>query len=366
MKSACSGVARFNRFLSGATACCVAACAGSAQAQHYNDGHGKEWRQLPTTMSLSWDQIDTVCPSEAEGGGPCTGSVSGRDLTGWHWATREEVRTLFSYFHPDILSNPCVGGPQYAAVGIYMLGGGIIAPTFSFYTTFGGSLYVNGWTATRNEAGLAYMSSASGNYPVFDGSLCVSGLQATNTTPNYTGVWLWRSVDCPLPVVTTEPTNVEVCLLESSSAVFTTAATNAVGAQFQWRLDGNAISLASNPSAGTATLTIAAVGPEDLGTYDCVITAACGTVTTLGATLSAGGDDCPVICNDVDFNNDGSFFDPQDIDALLSVYAEGDCIPSTAVCDDIDFNNDTSVFDPCDIDSFLLVFSEGPCTSCGH
>ncbi|MFO0858750.1 MAG: hypothetical protein U0640_15505 [Phycisphaerales bacterium] len=71
-------------------------------------------------------------------------------------------------------------------------------------------------------------------------------------------------------------------------------------------------------------------------------------------------------CNDIDFNNDGSSFDPQDIDAFLSVYSEGPCIPADAECDYIDFNNDTSIFDPCDIDSFLLVFSEGPCTSCGQ
>ncbi|MFO0857304.1 MAG: hypothetical protein U0640_08125 [Phycisphaerales bacterium] len=71
------------------------------------------------------------------------------------------------------------------------------------------------------------------------------------------------------------------------------------------------------------------------------------------------------VCNDIDFNNDGSFFDPQDIDAFLSVYSEGPCIPDTATCDDIDFNNDTSIFDPCDIDSFLVVYSEGPCTPCG-
>ncbi len=72
------------------------------------------------------------------------------------------------------------------------------------------------------------------------------------------------------------------------------------------------------------------------------------------------------ICNDIDFNNDGSLFDPQDIDAFLSVYSEGGCIPDTATCDDIDFNNDSSLFDPCDIDSFLIVFSEGPCTLCGQ
>lgn len=74
----------------------------------------------------------------------------------------------------------------------------------------------------------------------------------------------------------------------------------------------------------------------------------------------------PNACDSIDFNNDTSVFDPIDIDALLSVYGEGPCIPDTAVCNDIDFNNDTSVFDPCDIDSFLLVFSEGPCTPCGQ
>ncbi|MFO0858820.1 MAG: hypothetical protein U0640_15855 [Phycisphaerales bacterium] len=74
----------------------------------------------------------------------------------------------------------------------------------------------------------------------------------------------------------------------------------------------------------------------------------------------------PQSCDSIDFNNDSSLFDPQDIDAFLSVYSEGPCIPATATCNDIDFNNDGSLFDPCDIDSFLLVFSEGPCTLCGQ
>jgi hypothetical protein len=67
----------------------------------------------------------------------------------------------------------------------------------------------------------------------------------------------------------------------------------------------------------------------------------------------------------VDFNGDGSSFDPQDIDAFLSVFSEGPCVPEGATCGDVDFNNDGALFDPCDIDSFLLVFSEGPCTLCG-
>ncbi len=71
------------------------------------------------------------------------------------------------------------------------------------------------------------------------------------------------------------------------------------------------------------------------------------------------------VCDCIDFNNDGSLFDSQDIEAFLSVYSEGPCVPATASCNDIDFNNDGSLFDPCDIDSFLLQFSEGPCTLCG-
>jgi hypothetical protein len=72
-----------------------------------------------------------------------------------------------------------------------------------------------------------------------------------------------------------------------------------------------------------------------------------------------------LVCDSIDFNGDGAFFDPQDIEAFLSVYGEGPCVPADASCSDIDFNSDGSLFDPCDIESFLLVFSEGPCTLCG-
>jgi hypothetical protein len=79
------------------------------------------------------------------------------------------------------------------------------------------------------------------------------------------------------------------------------------------------------------------------------------------ARLGTGGP----ACDSIDFNNDGSSFDPQDIEAFLSVFSEGPCIPLGATCNDIDFNNDGALFDPCDIDAFLLLFSEGPCTICG-
>jgi len=99
-------------------------------------------------------------------------------------------------------------------------------------------------------------------------------------------------------------------------------------------------------------------------TFDAVF--ACGNGADQYWFNVTGEGECGPTCNDIDFNNDGSFFDPQDVDAFLSVYGEGPCIPGANVCDSIDFNNDGSFFDPCDIDSFLVVFGEGPCTLCGE
>lgn len=61
---------------------------------------------------------------------------------------------------------------------------------------------------------------------------------------------------------------------------------------------------------------------------------------------------------DIDFNNDNSVFDPQDIDAILSVFSEGPCIPSSATCDDIDINGDGTFFDPADVDLFMDAIAE--------
>lgn len=111
-----------------------------------------------------------------------------------------------------------------------------------------------------------------------------------------------------------------------------------------------------------------AAGPYEINTsigqYDAEQSLSFRTLTLSGGfwTRSPFG----LYCDAIDFNNDFSYFDPQDIDAFLSVYSEGPCIPSYATCNDIDFNNDGSLFDPCDIDSYLLVFSEGPCTRCGQ
>ncbi len=159
------------------------------------------------------------------------------------------------------------------------------------------------------------------NYPsLCDGTVTLT-LNGTGWTPKvavYTGStcdnWSAREVVCGLG--------------SGNQTIVQFPATSGQG--FTVRIGGNT---ASNFGAGVATFTCTPSGPT---------------------------------CDDIDFNNDGASFDPQDIDAFLSVFSEGPCVPPTASCGDIDFNNDNALFDPCDIDSFLLVFSEGPCTPCGQ
>lgn len=78
-------------------------------------------------------------------------------------------------------------------------------------------------------------------------------------------------------------------------------------------------------------------------------------------SLDQAAFDGMTITADVDFNNDSSSFDPQDIDAFLSVYEEGPCVPETATCDSVDFNGDGSFYDPADIVAFMAAYSSGEC-----
>lgn len=89
--------------------------------------------------------------------------------------------------------------------------------------------------------------------------------------------------------------------------------------------------LAGNTQAFQFSLTLGAGGSGTVGTTVCRgVYPYAGPCGVLYATrllcgshcLGRGGTDC----GSTDFNNDTSFFDPQDIDAF-SVFAEGPCVP---------------------------------------
>lgn len=73
----------------------VAAHAGRAAAGPINDTvsvGGELWAQVDLFVGLSWSDINTVCP-----GGACgSGTLMGFDMSGWTWASTEELNNLFN------------------------------------------------------------------------------------------------------------------------------------------------------------------------------------------------------------------------------------------------------------------------------
>jgi hypothetical protein len=179
----------------------------------------------------------------------------------------------------------------------------------------------------------------------------------SSTITDLPGRW-----ECTVFATATAPASVDIApVTEFTTDVtprYTSQFSPAPGATVYWYVlpQGSAAATQQGTSIadddGVAFATGVVIPREDIGT----------TRVFFSLAPICVGSPC---CDTIDFNNDGSSFDPQDIDAFLSVFSEGPCIPDTATCGDIDFNNDGALFDPCDIDSFLLVFSEGPCTACG-
>ena len=54
---------------------------------------GREWAQVDLFTNLTWDQINAVCPE-----GVCAGILNGFDMTGWTWASLDDVNALFNYY----------------------------------------------------------------------------------------------------------------------------------------------------------------------------------------------------------------------------------------------------------------------------
>ncbi len=84
------------------------------------------------------------------------------------------------------------------------------------------------------------------------------------------------------PVITTQPANQTACV--GGSVTFSVVATGIGTLTYQWRKDGLPI-----PGANASSLTITPVAAADAGSYDVVVSDACGSTTSTAATLTVGG-----------------------------------------------------------------------------
>jgi hypothetical protein len=167
---------------------CVA-CGASAG---YTDGQGREWLQVKSFTGKTWNQIDALCPND--GVTPCVGTLSGVDITGYVWATQDQVLSLFAESLPEIAESGFVGGPEYVLAGLGFFG--LFQPTFEFYTTFGGYNYLSGWTATSAN-GVAIVPEVSAEYPVFYGAFNTLAEVPVTSASQFRGAWFFK----PAPTV---------------------------------------------------------------------------------------------------------------------------------------------------------------------
>jgi subtilisin-like proprotein convertase family protein len=148
-------------------------------------------------------------------------------------------------------------------------------------------------------------------------------------------------VTCTAPGIGTQPSPQTACV--GAPASFSVAATGTPTFTYQWRRNTSNIGGANN-----STYSIPATSTGDGGSYDCVVTNGCGSITSNAV---------PLIVNSADFNGDGAVGTDADIEAFFACIA-GNCCPT---CGSSDFNGDGSVGTDADIEAFFRVLGGGAC-----
>ncbi len=88
----------------------------------------------------------------------------------------------------------------------------------------------------------------------------------------------WELTD--LPIILSQPVNAYACA-GGGGASFTVVANGPTTLSYQWRRNGEAID-----GANASVLSIPSITSDDMGSYDCVVSTPCGSVTSAAATLS--------------------------------------------------------------------------------
>ena len=146
------------------------------------------------------------------------------------------------------------------------------------------------WNVVRSPAEIAssYATNVQTNstglvaYYTFDEGSGTSVLDRTgnglNGTVNGGATWVQITAPCTAPAVTIQPVSQSACV---GSSVTLTTSISGTAPTLQWRKNGVNI-----VGANSASLAIPSVSVTDAGSYDCVATNSCGTVTTSLAALS--------------------------------------------------------------------------------
>jgi len=170
----------------------------------YMDASGREWLDINDTRYRSWDDTSAVCNATT---GDCSGvlasngSSSDVDLTGYTWASRDDVRELFyevAGLPPGTLDGYSAAFPIGAGYGAAAFGA--LEPTIQFDWGPAFENIVNGLTRGTyvGSDGLVHGISGIIDAPPFGSdSFTIDGGLATNIREISQGVFLYKAVPEP-------------------------------------------------------------------------------------------------------------------------------------------------------------------------
>ncbi len=178
-----------------ATALMISLGCGSTEAMAatvFDDGHGKDWRQVTDTAGISWSDIASVCP--LNGATACNGTVDGVNLTGWVFADVDQVGQLFSYF------GDFPGGIDQVHVSSTSQAGSFLDNAIN--PTYSDNIYraVYGWTSTPTPGGSIWVAEVI-DRPSGDpnGDFWSTDDNFGPGQSNVVGAWMWQPSAVPEP-----------------------------------------------------------------------------------------------------------------------------------------------------------------------
>lgn len=183
----------------------------------YTDAYGREWLDVNDSRDRSWNDVQSVCNATS---GACSGvlmqtgfGTNNVDLTGYQWATRDEVRSLFyeltglpagelDDYMASTQANPALG-----AFGTGVLNA--LPATVTFSSGPGTLSIISGITRdtlTVEEVGLLANVATIGHLTDADGeglssslSLGTGGGRPLGMREVTSGTYLYRNVAVPEP-----------------------------------------------------------------------------------------------------------------------------------------------------------------------
>jgi hypothetical protein len=179
-----------------ASAAVAASSAASASAQiAYTDSKGRQWRQVHTTTARKWTQVEAVCPTD--GVTPCDGALGTQDVSGFVWASREDVIELFSEWVPAITATGEAGGAQYTLAGLGFFE--VFEETSFSCTVVGCSFGLSGWTSTLVPGSKtnAYAPAVGAGYNPNYGTFTANMTAPIGEINAWRGVWLYIPAAAP-------------------------------------------------------------------------------------------------------------------------------------------------------------------------